>query len=254
MPEYGAIIRNIVSMLILPAIDILNGRCVRLYKGDYGRSKTYFENPVEVACSFEAAGARWLHIVDLDAARGRGDNNREVIGGIRRAVSCSIEVGGGIRSSKDIKELINLGIDRLIVGTMLARNPELVSGWCAEYPGRLAAGIDALEGMVKVSGWESDSGVEDIDLAVKAAEMGMSAVIYTSIERDGTLQGPDIKRTNLIAEHSALPVILSGGISSPEDAATVYRERSQGVCGLITGKALYEGRIDLAQLIAQYRE
>ncbi|MQY77262.1 MAG: 1-(5-phosphoribosyl)-5-((5-phosphoribosylamino)methylideneamino)imidazole-4-carboxamide isomerase, partial [Spirochaeta sp.] len=172
LPRNGAIIPNTMSMLILPAIDILNGRCVRLYKGDYDRSKIYFENPVEVARSFKAAGARWLHIVDLDAARGQGENNRKVIGGIRRAVSCSLEVGGGIRSGEDVKELVELGVDRLIVGTVLARNPELVSGWCAQYPGRLAAGIDALGGMVRVSGWESDSGVEDIDLAAKAAAMG----------------------------------------------------------------------------------
>ena len=240
-------------MIIIPAIDLIDGKCVRLTKGDYDTSKIYNEDPVETARAFEAAGAERIHIVDLDAARG-GKNNREVIKKIRNSVSCIIETGGGIRTSEDVKELVDCGITRMIAGTVLAKNPDTVAGWIAEYGPYFIAGIDALNGEVKVSGWEKGSGLSDTELARVSAEMGIISIVYTNIAKDGMLSGPDIENTVRIAEESGLPVILSGGISSEADFKTVCtRAQGSGISGIITGKAIYEGRIDLKKIIADYQ-
>ncbi len=243
-------------MIILPAIDLLNGECVRLTKGSYDRVERYSRDPVEVALVFERAGARWVHLVDLDAARGPSDNsrpgktnqNREIIRRIARAVSCRIEVGGGIRRWQDVEELLEAGAERLIVGTILVKDPEEVERWSGFHPGVLWAGIDADRGMVKVSGWEQKTALRDVRLAERIREMGLAGIVYTSIGRDGTLEGPDIERTNRIAEVSGLPVILSGGIGGPEDVRQVLERRHPGIEGVIIGKAIYQGRVDLAEL------
>lgn len=237
-------------MIIIPAIDLIDGKCVRLYKGDYSTSKVYNEDPVETAKAFEAAGAARIHIVDLDAARGDG-NNREVIKKIRSSVSAVVETGGGIRTTEDVEELIDCGIERMIAGTVLAKQPDVVAGWIARFGAKFIAGIDALNGEVKVSGWEKGSGLSDTALAKASAEMGIISIVYTNIAKDGTLSGPDLENTMRIAEESGIPVILSGGISSAEDVETVCREAAgRGVTGIITGKAFYEGKMDIKSVIA----
>ena len=245
-------------MTILPAIDLLGGACVRLRQGSYESAQLYDEDPVAAAAGFARAGARWLHLVDLDAARGQGKNNRAVIGRIRAAVACRLEVGGGIRTEQDLADLAEAGADRLVLGTVLVREPERVAAWTRGSAGgyrrgpELWAGIDAREGRVRVAGWAEEGGLEDLALARRVRELGLTGIVYTSIARDGTLGGPDIKRTNLVAEASGLPVILSGGIGSYEDVEQVASRRAAGVVGLIVGKALYEDKVDLAELLRLY--
>jgi len=240
-------------MVLIPSIDILDGQCVRLHQGDYSRVTRYDEDPVRVAAKFQEQGARRIHIVDLNAARNDGDN-RESIGRIRSAFSGTLEVGGGVRRQDDVKELIERGVDRIIVGTVLARNPELVGTWIASCGKVLIGGIDSRDGYAKVSGWEQDSGVEDIELAKTAADIGIISIVFTNIERDGTLSGPDIEGTQRIATASNLPVILSGGISGMADLETVAKQNTGSIFGLITGKAVYEGKIDLSAAVRLYAE
>ena len=239
-------------MDIIPAIDLLGGACVRLLRGRYDSARRYSEDPVEVARSFERAGARWIHLVDLDAARGKGADNREAIRRVRQAVACRLEVGGGIRSEQDLLELARAGADRLVLGTVLASHPEQVAVWRERFSGELWAGIDTLEGRVRVAGWSEEAGLEDRELARRAGELGLEGIVHTSIARDGTLGGPDLEASNRLAEACSLPVILSGGIGAAEDVETVYRNRLPSLIGVIVGKALYEGRVDLAELLARY--
>lgn len=248
-------------MNIIPAIDILAGHCVRLTRGDYDQVRRYSDDPVAVARRFERAGASWIHIVDLDAARGSGSagtaaagsqagvNNRAVIQRIARSVSCSLEVGGGIRCREDVEELISAGAKRLVLGTVVIERPGEVELWCRDHPEVLWAGIDAEEGRVKISGWQREVPLGDVELALRVSEMGLCGIVYTSIRRDGTLEGPDIEATNRIAESSRLPVILSGGIGSIRDVERVLQKRHPGVQGLIVGKALYENRVRLKELL-----
>lgn len=239
-------------MTIIPAIDLLEGQSVRLYKGCYDKSKIYDNHPADTAERFFAAGARRIHLVDLDAARGVGDN-REILRQIRNRVPCTLEVGGGIREERDVEELLNIGIDRLILGTVLAKDPERAARWIEGHGRYFIAGIDALGGMTRVAGWEEDGGISDLDLARRAAEMGMLSIIYTNIARDGTLEGPDIGGSRRIAAHSGLPVIISGGVGGLEDCLSAAKASPQdpasGIKGIIAGKALYEGRLDLAEAI-----
>ncbi len=240
-------------MIIIPAIDLIDGKCVRLTKGDYGTSRIYNDDPLETAKMFEASGAKRIHIVDLDAARGDG-NNRSVIKKIRANVSCIIETGGGIRTTDDVRELVDCGITRMIAGTVLVKKPDLVAGWIAEFGRYFIAGIDSLDGEVKVSGWEKGSGLKDADLAKACSEMGIISIVFTNIARDGMLSGPDLENTIRIATRSGLPVILSGGISSAEDIRSVTEKgRDSGIAGIITGKAIYEGRIDIKSVITEYQ-
>ena len=242
-------------MLIIPAIDLLDGKCVRLYKGDYSQVTVYSDDPVAMARSFVASGARRIHLVDLDAARG-GKNNRKVIASIRREVDALFELGGGIRTDDDVKEIIDIGIDRLILGTVFAKDPEIGARWTALYGKKFIAGIDALDGDVKVSGWQQGARIADTDLAKKAAECGMCSIIYTNIVKDGTLSGPDTERTLTIAEASGIPVTVSGGISCQADFADIVQNpRCAGrIGGIITGKGFYEKKFDLSQVIARYQK
>ena len=240
-------------MKIIPAIDLLDGSCVRLRKGNYDESTTYSSDPVETAIRICSSGCSRLHIVDLDAARGRGKNNRGAIKMIREAVGEAVlETGGGIRTEKDVEELIKIGMDRLILGTVFAKDPEIARRWTDKYGSIFIAGIDALNGEVKISGWEEGSSIPDSDLAVKAAENGIISIIYTNIDRDGMLSGPDIKNTLRIAEVSGLPVIISGGISSEDDFRKIAEKDGNKIVGAITGKALYEEKFDLKRVVEKY--
>ena len=235
-------------MTIIPSIDILGGECVRLTRGDYGAATVYERDPVAIARRFADAGSRRIHLVDLDAARGDGRTNRKVIRRIRRAVNATLQLGGGVRRDDDIEELLDLGIDRLVVGTVLARHPDRVAGWVAHYGPVFLAGIDAMDGAVRVSGWEEETRLTDIELAVRCREIGTIGIVYTSIGRDGTLVGPDIERTIAVAEASELPVILSGGIGSGEDIEQVRNNAGARIVGVIVGKAIYENRVSISEL------
>jgi len=240
-------------VLIIPAIDLLDGKCVRLLRGRYDSARVYDEQPAEMALRLEQAGAAWLHVVDLDAVRGQADN-RTALHAIRRAVGCRMEIGGGIRTTSDVKRLLELGADRLILGTALVSDPEAVAEWLGRYgAARFAAGIDARDGRVKVKGWEKDGGREDRDLALGLATAGLERLVYTSIGRDGTLEGPDVERTNLVAKAAGLPTLLSGGVGSEEHVEDAARLRHPLVRGIITGRAIYEGKIDLARVIARFQ-
>ena len=242
----------LAQMYVVPSIDILDGTCVRLYQGDYDRSTEYAEDPVSVAREFERLGARRIHVVDLDAARGEGRDNRGTIGRIRDAVGCMIQVGGGIREPEDIEELRGIGIERLVVGTTLARDPGTVRGWADTYGRVFLAAIDARDGLVKVSGWEQESGIRDVDLARQARDVGVLGILYTSISRDGTLSGPDIESTCRVAESAGLPVILSGGVSATADLHKIAEASACGIIAAISGRAVYEGAVDLAEAFARY--
>jgi phosphoribosylformimino-5-aminoimidazole carboxamide ribotide isomerase len=242
-----------MRMIIIPAIDLLNGGCVRLRQGDYKQAVRYNDaGPVARARRFEAAGIRRIHIVDLDAAKGEGRHNRDVIRRIRRAVSCVLETGGGIRREADVEELLDAGVDRLILGTLLARDPGTVRKWISRYGRKFIAGIDARDGLVQISGWTEGSALSDIALAKMAADMGALSAVYTNIARDGMLGGPDIKRTLAVARAAGIPVILSGGISSADDIREAAAQPAELIPAIITGKAVYEGKIDLAGLAREY--
>ena len=237
-------------MTIVPAIDILGGECVRLVRGEYTEATVYEKDPVAMARRLAEAGARRLHIVDLDAAHGDPRTNRKKIRKIRRAVDATIQLGGGIRRDEDIEELLDLGIDRLVIGTAFARNPDAVAGWVAHYGEVFLAGIDAFDGQVRIGGWETETTQRDVELAARARAAGVSAIVYTSIERDGTMAGPDIERTNAVAVAGGLPVIPSGGVGSTADLDRVKAEAAPNVVAVIVGKAIYEGAIALDGLFA----
>ena len=239
-------------MIIIPAIDLLGGSCVRLRQGDYNLAVRYDQAPVSQARLFEEAGIRRIHIVDLDAAKGEGKSNRELIRRIRKEVSCLLETGGGIRTDKDVEELLEAGADRLVLGTILVREPRTAAVWIQRYGQRFIAGIDAANGEVRISGWRESSSLADTELAKKVADMGVVSIIYTNIARDGMLSGPDIERTVTVGRAAGIPVILSGGVSRPEDVREAALRGEGIIPALIAGKAVYEGRLELAPLTREF--
>jgi len=239
-------------MLLVPAIDLRDGRCVRLLQGDFSSATQYPVDPVETALRFEAGGIRWIHVVDLDAAEGKGRDNLATIQRIRRAICCRLEVGGGVRSQDQAARLLELGVDRIVLGTVLVRRPEEVAGWTRALGRVFIGGVDASVGAVRIQGWTQDSGRSDVDVAAGLAALGIRGLIYTSISRDGTLQGPDVERTNAAARASGLPTLLSGGIGSLRDVQEVSARKDLLVAGVILGKALYESRLDLGELVSAF--
>lgn len=248
-------------MIIIPAIDLLDGKVVRLRHGNYDDRTEYPVDPVTAAADLHRLGALRIHIVDLNAARTPSNSpdrsqrrvNRPVLAEIRKKVPVLLEVGGGIRDEEDCAELLDAGVDRLILGTLLALKPELAASWVARWGRVFIGGIDAKEGEVKVAGWEAGTRLLDLDVARTAKEAGMLSVIYTNISRDGTLAGPDTERTIAVAKAGDLPVILSGGVSSLQDVRDLVEADGTGlVRGVITGKAYYEGKIDLAKAFAEF--
>jgi phosphoribosylformimino-5-aminoimidazole carboxamide ribotide isomerase len=237
--------------LVVPAIDLRAGRCVRLVRGSFSSATVFLLDPAEQARRFAEAGVRMIHVVDLDAAEGKGLDNRAAISAVRSAVPCALEVGGGVRSDDDARRLVDLGIERIVVGTVLAGSPGMVAGWIERFGRRFVAGIDARAGRVRVAGWTADAGIGDTELAGRLAELGIVGLVYTSIAVDGTMAGPDVGRTAEIARAAGLPTILSGGIGCEADF-----EAAAGadplVVGAIVGRAMYEGRVDLAGLIARF--
>lgn len=236
-------------MEVIPAIDLLEGRCVRLYQGDYDQSQVFDENPVEVARRWADEGATRLHLVDLDGAKAGKPENWKAIEAIATAVDVPIEVGGGLRDRDRVAALFNRGVQYAILGTAAVENPDLVSTLSAEFPGQIIVGIDARDGKVATRGWLETSEIEAIALAQDMAQRGAAAVIYTDIKRDGTLQGPNMEALRAIAEATTIPIIASGGMSSVSDLLKLLTLERLGVNGVIIGKALYTGDIVLKEAL-----
>jgi phosphoribosylformimino-5-aminoimidazole carboxamide ribotide isomerase len=236
-------------MLIIPAIDLKDGKCVRLEQGLMDRATIYSDNPATMARHWESQGAELLHVVDLDGAFAGAPKNFSAIQAIRNTVTMSIEVGGGIRDIATIDSLISIGIDRIILGTAAVSKPSFVREACAKHPGKIIVGIDAKDGMVAIKGWAEVTKVTAIDLAQQMQEYGVIAVIYTDIRRDGMLTGPNIDATKTLAESLHIPVIASGGVSSIKDIQDLLTIKYSGVSGVITGKAIYNGSLNLQEAI-----
>ncbi|MBI5482972.1 MAG: 1-(5-phosphoribosyl)-5-[(5-phosphoribosylamino)methylideneamino]imidazole-4-carboxamide isomerase [Deltaproteobacteria bacterium] len=241
-------------MIVIPAIDLKEGKCVRLEQGLMDKDTVFNDNPAAQAKAWQDQGAELLHIVDLDGAFAGEPKNRAAIEAILKAITIPSQLGGGIRDIATIDAYLSLGLSRVIIGTAAQRNPELVREACARFPGRIVVGIDARNGMVAVQGWAEVTDVTAVDLAKKFEGFGVSAIIYTDISRDGMLQGPNLEATKALAEAISIPVIASGGVSSLQDIENLMAIESSGVTGVITGKAVYTGAIRLAEAVALTRK
>jgi phosphoribosylformimino-5-aminoimidazole carboxamide ribotide isomerase len=236
-------------MEVIPAIDLLEGRCVRLYQGDYAQSQVFNENPVEVAKQWQEEGATRLHLVDLDGAKTGKPTNLSAIAAITNALSIPVEVGGGLRDRDSVKQLLDIGVRWAILGTVAVEKPQLVQALCQEFPSQIIVGIDARNGKVATRGWLETSEVEATQLAVQMQEFGASAIIYTDIHRDGTLAGPNLEALRELANTITIPVIASGGVSSVTDLLSLLALEPQGVTGAIVGRAIYTGDVSLREAI-----
>jgi phosphoribosylformimino-5-aminoimidazole carboxamide ribotide isomerase len=241
-------------MLIIPAIDLRNGKCVRLSQGRKDAPIVYSDDPITVAQDFELAGAQLLHIVDLDAAFSDGGSpNRDLLGQIVRAIEIPVQFGGGLRTAKDVEAILKLGVKRAIVGTLAVESPETLADLVREFgdsgSDRIAVGIDAKDGEVMVRGWEQRGKIRAAELARLVAQAGVERIIYTDVARDGMMSGPNVEQTRLLARESGLKVTASGGVSSLADLERLKQLESVGVDSVIVGKALYERRFTFAEAI-----
>ena len=236
-------------MLIIPAIDIKSGKCVRLFQGRMDKETVYSDDPVSVAKRWEDEGAEFLHIVDLDGAVSGVPKNKEIIESIIKSVKIPLEVGGGIRNIETIKEYFSIGAKKVVIGTVAWENPILISEVCKVFPERIIVGIDAKNGNVAVRGWEDVTETSASTLAKRFEGMGISGIIYTDISRDGTLSGPNIDSIKSFAKSISIPVIASGGVSDINDIKNIMKLKKHGVTGVIVGKALYSGAVNLREAI-----
>ncbi|CDM65722.1 1-(5-phosphoribosyl)-5-[(5-phosphoribosylamino)methylideneamino]imidazole-4-carboxamide isomerase [Pyrinomonas methylaliphatogenes] len=237
-------------MLVIPAIDLKEGRCVRLTQGRRSDVKVYDADPVDVAKSFEDAGARMIHVVDLDGAfEGPNSINRKVVRRIIRAVEIPVQFGGGLRSVHDVQQMIEYGAAQVVIGTLAAESPETLELFVQLFGFRIAVGIDARNGQVVTHGWEKEEKISAIELAQRVADAGVDRIVYTDVTRDGTLTGVNVEQTCAIARESGLKVTASGGVSSLDDIRRLKAARSCGIDSVIVGKALYEGRFTLQEAL-----
>lgn len=237
------------SFIIYPAIDIRGGKCVRLIQGDYNQETVYNDNPVEVAKSWEAQGAKWIHLVDLDGAKSGKPVNHELVGEIAKAVQIPVQLGGGIRTAADVETLLSLGVSRVILGTAAIEDRAFVEQVLKAHGEQVAIGIDARNGYVATRGWLETSEVKAEDLAVELAEKGAQTFIFTDISRDGMMKGPNVEAIVSLAKMSGTDVIASGGVSQMSDLEELSKHKETGVSGAIVGKALYTGAIQLDEAI-----
>jgi len=237
-------------LLVYPAIDIRDGKCVRLIKGDYAREIIYAADPAEVALQWQAAGAQILHLVDLDAAKTGLPTNYAAIAAIRRRVDLPLQVGGGIRDEAIIRQYLDLGVQQLVVGTQAVRRPEWFATMAQAFPQRLVAGIDAHAGQVATDGWTQASDRTPVEMAQTMEALPLAGVVYTDIATDGMLQGPNVAAMAEMAAAVRLPIIASGGVTRPED---IRQLATAGVAGCIVGRTLYEGHMTLEEALAAAR-
>jgi phosphoribosylformimino-5-aminoimidazole carboxamide ribotide isomerase len=234
-------------MLIIPAIDLKDGQCVRLLQGKKEAVTTYSDNPSAMARRWESLGAKLIHIIDLDGAFAGDMKNLDAIKKIRRSVKTALQVGGGIRKAENINNLFSAGIERIIIGTAAIEDHEFLISTCNKYPGRVLVGIDAIEGMVAIKGWEEVTSITAKELVQRLEIIGAAGIIYTDISRDGMLTGPNIDATREIVESVSIPVIASGGVSCLDDIKNLLKIKN--LWGVITGKAIYSGTLDLKEAI-----
>jgi phosphoribosylformimino-5-aminoimidazole carboxamide ribotide isomerase len=237
-------------MIVIPAVDIKNGKCVRLEQGRMEAETVFADDPVAMARKWDEAGAEIIHIIDLDGAVMKQPRNLEIIRNIIAAVDARVQIGGGIRTMDTIGLYIASGADRVIIGTEAIRNPGLVDDACRAFPGSIVVGIDARKGMVAIEGWTEDTLTHANDLARRFEDSGVVAINFTDIHRDGMQTGPNIEETRKLAESVSIPVSASGGVASLEDIKNLLPLEPVGVSGVITGKALYSGSLDLKEAIA----
>lgn len=236
-------------MILFPAIDLKGGKCVRLYKGDMAQATVFNDSPGDQAAQFVKAGARWIHVVDLDGAFAGKSVNAEAVRAILKNANVPVQLGGGIRDDAAIASWLDAGVTRVILGTIALKDPDFVKRACKTFPGKIVVGIDARGGHVAVQGWAETSDMKAVDLARKFEDSGVAAIVYTDIDRDGALQGPNVDATVAMAKAVSIPVIASGGVSSLDDLAVLKRHAKDGIAGVISGRALYDGRIDLRAAI-----
>jgi phosphoribosylformimino-5-aminoimidazole carboxamide ribotide isomerase len=235
-------------MLIIPAIDLKDGKCVRLRQGRMDDSTVFSDNPVEMAAKWVDAGCRRLHLVDLNGAFAGEPVNGEIVSAIARAYpDLPIQIGGGIRSAKTIEAYLKAGVEYVIIGTKAVKEPEFVTEMCRRFPGHIIVGIDAQDGYVATDGWAEISSVKAVDLARRFRDDGVSSIVYTDISRDGMMQGVNVEATAELARECGLPVIASGGVTDINDIHALAAVADQGILGAITGRAIYEGTLDVAQ-------
>lgn len=237
-------------MIIFPAIDIRGGKCVRLLKGDFAKETVFSDKPEDMAKKWQAQGAAFLHLVDLDGALKGKSQNLATVEKILAAVDIPVELGGGIRTMENIDEVLKLGVRRVILGSVAVRSPELVKEACAKYGDRIVVGIDAKDGIVAVDGWGVSGNVEATALAKEMKKAGVKTIIYTDISRDGTLAGVNVEATAKLARESGVNIVASGGVKSIDDIKALKPYEKDGIEGVIVGKSIYMGTLDLAEAIA----
>ena len=232
---------------LFPAIDLRGGRAVRLLRGDYGAETVYSDDPVEVARAYATAGARWIHVVDLDAARTGEAANLDLVAAVAAAVGCTVQAGGGVRSSEAAERLLAAGVERVVVGTAAVERPELVAELCALHPGRVVVGLDARHRRLAVRGWTETTGADLVGVVRRLEGEGVAAVVVTEIGRDGTMAGPDLDQLRAVLEATGLDVVASGGVGTLDDLRALA---DLGVAGIIVGRALYEGRFSVEEALS----
>jgi phosphoribosylformimino-5-aminoimidazole carboxamide ribotide isomerase len=240
----------VASVILFPAIDLKNGECVRLRQGDMDCATVFNDNPAAQAAIFEAQGFSWLHVVDLDGAFAGAPVNREAVDAILGAVSFPVQLGGGVRDMRTVEGWLARGVARVIIGTAAVRDPAFVKAAARAHPGRIVVGIDAREGQVAVEGWAQTSSLSAVDLGQRFEDAGVAAIVYTDIARDGMLQGVNWDGTIALAQSLRIPVIASGGLASMGDIERLMQPDAAILEGAITGRALYDGRIDPAAALA----
>ena len=237
-------------MILFPAIDLKDGQCVRLLRGDMAAATVFNSDPADQASRFVQAGCEWLHLVDLNGAvEGRPVNKAAVVSILEAVGEVPVQLGGGIRDLKTISLWLEAGVRRVILGTVAVNDPAIVRDACKQWPNRIAVGIDAREGLVAVDGWTKQSTVKALDLALKFEDAGVAALIYTDINRDGAMGGVNVDQTVNLAFHLTTPVIASGGVSSLDDLRELKQHEDSGIVGVVAGRSLYDGRIALSEAL-----
>jgi phosphoribosylformimino-5-aminoimidazole carboxamide ribotide isomerase len=237
-------------VILFPAIDLKDGHCVRLVQGDMAQATVFNDNPAEQALTFERQGFEYLHLVDLDGAFAGKPVNGDAVKAILEAIAIPVQLGGGIRELRTIEAWLEKGVERVIIGTAAVRDPDLVREAARLYPGRIAVGIDARDGLVAIEGWARTAQMSAIDLGRRFEDAGVAAIIYTDISRDGVMKGLNIAATLAVAEATSIAVIASGGLASIADVERLLQPDCARLTGAITGRALYDGRLDAAEALA----
>ncbi len=240
-------------MLIIPAIDLIHGECVRLYQGKEEEKTVFSSNPLEMALKWQSQGAKLLHLVDLDGAFKGTPQNLFPILHLAKKIDIPIELGGGLRNKNIIHKILSGGIERVIIGTIAYTQPKLVYELCERYPGRIVIGVDASDGKLAIKGWKDVTEIDAVEFCRQWTDCGIRAIIYTDIGRDGTLGGPNIRRISYLLDQIKIPIIASGGISTMEDLEELSNLKDKGLEGVIIGRALYTGAIRLDQAISRWQ-